>query len=315
MIHLERACVALRDANPHVAFVSVPETAGRHGGARQRGRIGGADTAVADAVPGADAVRRLEPRRAGAAIIQRLAKGEVDACILDARCVPLQLAPSVEIVAVLERTNPFDVLISCEDLILDELPEDSCIAAVDAVKRGQLLYYRPDLKLVECEEDFDRLFASLKRGTIGAFVYPAADVEALNQQQHVVEVFTASICTPPSGQGAQALLARRDRRDVGSLLRALNDASTAAEVDLERMLLDYLSRDGRGPIGALGNVEANEFELEAAIASPDGAEKVAGMATGSLADRAKIIPKLAAELLAAGGNDILAAYRRNRGTA
>jgi hydroxymethylbilane synthase len=312
-LYLEELCDALREAHPHVAFVAADEGGKRSAPARQRGRVAGAKAALADSASDGETSRRLEPRRAAAMIIQRVVKGEIDVGVLDARSVPLQIAPPIEVAAVLERTNPFDVLISHDDLILDEQPESACIAAVDAVKRGQLLYYRPDLKLVEGEDDFDRLFSSLHRRDIDAFVYPAADVEALHQQRHVAEVFTASICTPPSGQGAQVLLVRRDRRDVCALLRALNDPSTAAEIELERLLLEHLTRDGRGPVGVLGNVEANVFEIEAAIASPDGAEKISGTIGGPLADRLKIVPKLAAELLAAGGDEIIASYRRARG--
>jgi len=277
-LHCERACAALREAHPHAGFVPASEPAAR----------------------------------AAAGLFRRLAKGEIDVAVVDARRVPLQLPESIEIAAVLERTNPFDVLISCEDLILDEQPENVCIAALDAVKRGQLLYYRPDLKFVDANDDFDVLFAAVQSGALGAFVYPASDVEALNRQMHVVEVFTTSICTPPGGQGAQALLTRRDRRDVCAAIRGLNDPSTAAEIELERMLLEQLARDGRGPVGVLGNVEESVFELEAAIAAPDGTEKISAAAGGALAERAKIVARLAAELLASGGDEILAPYRRAR---
>ncbi len=282
-LHCERACAALREAHPHAEFVAA------------RGNGG-----------------RLDPRRAAAAILQRLVKGEIDIGVLDGRWMPLQLPAPVEIAAVLERTNPFDVLISSEDLILDEQPDNVSIAVIDSVTRGQLLYYRPDLKIVEKPDGFDRLFEALRRGTVAAFVYPAADVEALNQQENVVEVFTTSICTPPGGQGAQVLLARRERRDVGALVRDLNDPSAEAEIELERLLLEHLARNGRGPVGVLGNVEGTVFELEAAITATDGTEKISATVGGSLVERAKIVMRLAAELLASGGEEILAPYRRAR---
>ena len=310
-LHCERACAALREAHPHGVFVSARESAGLPAAGRQRAAAR-SKAAIVDAERPGQPSRRFDPRRGVGAVIQRLLKDEIDIAVVDARWLPLQLAAPVEIVAVLERTNPFDVLMSCEDLILDEQPNKASIAVVDAVKRGQLLYYRPDLKIVERTDDFKRLFEAMRRGAIDAFVYPAADVEALSQQQNVVEVFTTSICTPPGGQGAQVLLARRDRRDVGALARDLNDPSAASEIELERMLLEHLARDGRGPVGVLGNVEEPVFELEAAIAAPDGTEKISATVGGSLSERSKIVLRLAAELLASGGEEILAPYRRAR---
>jgi hydroxymethylbilane synthase len=307
----ERVVAELRAAHPEMIVV---DARGAHPArpahdkavTARRGRVAGASTAV-------EARRRTDPRKWAAAILQKIARGELDVAVMDARWIPLQLPPTVAIAAILERTNPFDVLVSFENLILDEQPESACIAACEPVKRGQILYYRSDLKLVEASDDFDELSAMMRRHDIGAFIYPASDAEALNQQENVVEVFTTSICTPPPGQGALALLSRRDRRDIVAALEDLNDPSTAAEVELERMFLELVTKDGRGPVGALGNVEGGDFEIEAAIAEPDGSEKIVGEIHGHLADRARLVGKLAGEIVQSGGGDIIASYRKTRG--
>ncbi len=286
-IHGARVCAALKEAHPHLELEERGESSAKRG----------------------------DVRRGAAALLARLAKNEIDVAVTDARWLPLQLPAGIEIAAVLERTNPFDVLISGEDLILDEQPENTCIAAHDAVKRGQLLYYRNDLKLIEKEEDFDGLRALMAKGGISAFVFPAADVETLGKQEDVVEVFTTSICTPVAGQGAIALLARRERKDLLATLRSLGDPSSAAEVELERLFLERTAKDGRGPIGVLANVEEGGFELEAAIAAPDGTEKISGSIAGALGERARVVAKLAGELLAAGGEEIIASFRKSRGGA
>lgn len=309
--YAERVLAALRDVAPQTTFVDGYEGAAPAKGAaagRKRGIIRVDATGAAEA-----GRRRFESRRWPGTMIQRLIRDEIDLAIMDARWIPLELPSPVEIAAILERTNPFDALISCEDLILDEQPENTAIAASDPVKRGQLLYYRPDLKLVDANDDFDDLFTSVKRGSIGGFVFPASDIEALNQQENVVEVFTTSICTPVPGQGALALLGRKDAKEVFAVARHLNDASTAAEVELERLFLEFVTKDGRGPVGALGNVEGISFEIEAAIAAPDGSEKIVGGASGQLADRAKIVEKLAGELVQSGGGEIIASFRKARG--
>jgi len=233
--------------------------------------------------------------------------------VMDARLIPLQLAGTLEIAAIFSRTNPFDALVSHESLILDEQPENTCVAVSDPVTRGQLLYYRSDLRLVDGEDDFGGLFDAMNRGTIEAFVFPASDVEMLNQQEHVVEVFTTSICTPVAGQGALALVGRRDRKDLFAMLRDINDPSAAMEVEIERMFLDRLSKDGKVPVGVLANVDGNEFEIEAAIVAFDGSEKISGIMSGALAERSRVVEKLAGEILASGGEEIVSSFRKSRG--
>ncbi len=308
-LYHERVLRELREAHADIVFVDARGGRRLHekaGAARRGGSSSGAAAAV-------EARRRSDPRKWAVATLQKIARGVLDAAVMDARWIPLQLPPAVEIAAVLERTNPFDVFLSCEDLILDEQPENACIAACEAVKRGQILYYRSDLKLVEGSDDFDELSAMMKRGDIGGFIFPASDAEALNQQENVVEVFTTSICTPPAGQGALALVGRRDRKDVVGSLAVLNDPSTAAEVEIERMFLELVTKDGRGPVGVLGTVEGGDFEIEAAVAEPDGSEKIVGEIHGHLADRARLVGKLAGEILQSGGGEIIASFRKARG--
>jgi hydroxymethylbilane synthase len=293
MLYRARACAALVEAHPNVMFVDAPEGRGRDGCTKP-------------------AALKLEARRA-AAVLHRLGKGEIDVAVMDARWIPLQITGALEIAAIFSRTNPFDALVSLESLILDEQPEKTCVAVSDPVKRGQLLYYRSDLRLVDGEDDFGNLFDAMNRGTIEAFVFPASDVEMLNQQEHVAEVFTTSICTPVAGQGALALVGRRDKKDVFSMLRDINDQSAAMEVEIERMFLERVARDGKAPVGVLANVDENEFEIEAAIVALDGSERISGIMSGALADRSRVVEKLANELLASGGEEIVASFRKLRG--
>jgi hydroxymethylbilane synthase len=292
-LYRARVGAALAESRPSVKLVDAPEGPGRDDRAKP-------------------AARRLESRRA-AAVLQRLAKGEIDVAVLDARWIPLQIPPPLEIAAVFARTNPFDALVSHENLNLDEQPENTCVAVSDPVKRGQLLYYRGDLRLVERDDDFDGLFDAMNRGSIDAFVFPASDIEMLNKQEHVVEVFTTSICTPVAGQGAVAIVCRRDKKDIVSMLADINDRSAAMEIEIERSFLERVAKDGRVPVGVLANVEESEFEIEAAIVAFDGSEKISGIMSGPLADRARVVEKLAGELLSSGGDEIVESFRKTRG--
>ncbi len=294
---LSRLCgasvrAALAEAHPNAVFVEDPEGRSKD----DRGPAG----------------RRLGARRS-ATVLQRLGKGDIDVAVLDACLIPLQIAGTLEIAAVFARTNPFDALVSLESLILDDQPENASVAVSDPVKRGQLLYYRSDLKLVNGDGDFNGLFEAMNRGGVDAFVYPAADIEMLNQQEHVAEVFTTSICTPVAGQGALALVGRRDKKEIVSMLRDIGDRSAATEVEIERMFVERVAKDGRAPVGVLANVEENQFEIEAAIVAVDGSEKITGIMSGALSDRSRIVDKLASELLASGGEEIVSSFRKLRG--
>ena len=241
--------------------------------------------------------------------MQALTRKEFDILVVDAREVPLRNNAKVARAAVTRRVNPYDVFVSRGGMILDEIPEKSRLAADMPVRRGQLLFYRPDLTLIEEIGDFRYFYGLLAEGEIRGFVSNASDVEALNMQDKVAEVFTSSICMPAANQGSQTVFVRVDDEEAFAAVREINDAASAHEIEIERIFMTHIAKYGKGPIGVLASVEGDSFKIEAAVAAPDGSEKVSGNCEGRI-DRAEpIIDKLASEMLESGAREILAAFK------
>jgi hydroxymethylbilane synthase len=238
-----------------------------------------------------------------------LTKKEFDILVVDAREVSLRQIARVERGAVTRRGNPYDVFVSQGSTILDELPEKSRLAADVPVRRGQLLFYRPDLTLIEDKGDFQYFYKLLDKGEINGFVSNASDVEALNMQDRVTEVFTSSICMPPANQGAHMVFVRKDDHEALAVVRDINDLASAQEIEIERTFIAHIAKNGKGPIGVLANVEGESFRVEAAVAAPDGSEKVSGNCEGKLDKAESVLEKLASEMLESGAREIIAAFK------
>jgi len=282
--HMSRAIASLREAHPRYEFIGWPET-------------------LRDGKNIEDVQRDLN----GA--LHALAKKEFDVLVVDAREVPLRDSTKVARAAVTRRGNPYDVFVSRGGMILDELPEKSHLAADAPVRRGQLLFYRPDLALIDEVGDFRFYYGLLDEGEISGFVSNASDVEALNVQDKVAEVFTSSICMPAANQGAQMVFVRKDDREAYEAVREINDAASEREIEIERIFMTHIAKNGKGPIGVLANVEGESFMIEAAVVAPDGSEKVSGNCEGRL-DRAEpVLEKLASEMIESGAREILSAFK------
>ena len=241
--------------------------------------------------------------------LHALAKKELDILVVDAREVSTRQATKVERAAVTRRGNPYDVFVSLESTILDDLPEKSRLAADEPVRRGQLLFYRPDLTLVEERGDFEAFYKLLEEGEISGFVCNASDVEALNMQDKVAEVFTSSICMPTANQGAHVVFVRKDDSETLAVVRDINDAASAREIEIERAFVTQIAKNGKGPIGVLANVENDSFRVEATVAAPDGSEKVTGNCEGKIDNAEPVLEKLASEMLETGAREILASFK------
>ena len=117
------------------------------------------------------------------------------------------------------------------------------------------------------------------------------------------ERLDASVFLPAIGQGALALETRADA--ARELVERLDHRETHVAVEAERAFMRRASGSCLTPMAAYGVVDAEAVTLTAVILDPDGRRAVRGSRRGAPADAIELGEALAAELLDAGGADIL----------
>jgi hydroxymethylbilane synthase len=238
-------------------------------------------------------------------LMSQLLGDKFDALVLNAAYLPARLPEGLTIGAITSRLTPYDVLISSADCILDELPENASLIANDVRREAQLLYYRPDLRMVRSKGSLDSIIQKVKSEKVDAAVLAAGDVERLHKQDYVADFLNCSICIPAAGQGALAVLVRSRDDHVKRSMCDINDAASYSEITAEWAFLDFVgARDG-APVGVLGSLEGNVLELEGMVALPDGRERIREVVKGSVGREAELGQLLATEILEAGGRALL----------
>jgi hydroxymethylbilane synthase len=240
-----------------------------------------------------------------AQLMSGLVREKCDALVLNAAYLPSKLSSGLTIGAISKRLTPYDVLISSGDCLLDELPENATIVANDIRREAQLLYYRPDLKMVRSQGSVDSVIQKIKNGQLHGAVLAASDVERLHKQDHVVEFLTCSICVPAAGQGSLAVLVRSGEEPIKKCVRNINHAASYSEIMAEWAFLDYLGMTDSAPVGVLGSIEGKVLELEGMVALPDGHERIHSIVKGNVGHEAELGERLALEILEAGGRELL----------
>lgn len=240
-----------------------------------------------------------------AQLMNGLMQDKFDALVLNAAYLPSKLPAGLTIGAISQRLTPYDVLISSDDRLLDELPENATIVANGVRREAQLLYYRPDLKMVRTQGSIDSIIQKIRNAKLSGAVLAACDVERLHKQDHVVEFLTCSICVPAAGQGSLAVLVRSEDEPIKKCVRSINHAASYGEIVAEWAFLDYLGVTDNAPVGVLGSIEGKTLELEGMIALPDGHERIHSVVKGSVGREAELGERLALEILEAGGRELL----------
>ncbi len=236
---------------------------------------------------------------------QALLDGAIDLAVHSLKDVPADVPAGLALVAVPEREDPRDALVTRNGDELDDLPPGARVGTSSLRRAAFLRAARPDLACLPVRGNVDTRCRKLLDGQYDAIVLARAGLARLGLDvPHVL--LDPALMPPAPGQGALALEARAEDDPVSRLVAPLHDAVTAAAVQAERQLMAELDAGCRLPVGALGTARGGgSLHLLAAVASPNGRQVLRAAGTGSLEAPAELGSRLAAELRQAGADRLL----------
>lgn len=183
-----------------------------------------------------------------------LSRRKIDCAVHSLKDLPTDDESELDIVAVLPREDPRDVLVlshTARAVGLADLPRGSRVGTSSLRRRAQLLAQYPDLEVVELRGNVPTRLRKVDEGQVHAAILAAAGLLRLAATQHITAYLDAPQWLPAAGQGAIAVQVRRDDAAAGERFGALNDEPTMRAVRAERAFLAALEGGCQVPIGAL----------------------------------------------------------------
>lgn len=236
-----------------------------------------------------------------------LASGSVDCCVHSLKDLPTDSPAGLEIVALLEREDPRDVLVLGSLATvggLTSLSPGARVGTSSLRRRAQLAAIRPDLEIVELRGNVPTRIRKVDAGEVDAAILAAAGLVRLNARHRISQFFESPHWLPAAGQGAIAVQARAGDNEMHALLASLDHSGTRVATTAERGFLAALEGGCQVPIGALAAVD---------LSSPDGRMLLQGFVSdtgGNVFVRGSIVVDVAAP---AESGRALAAELRGRG--
>ncbi|NOZ76698.1 MAG: hydroxymethylbilane synthase [Euryarchaeota archaeon] len=237
-------------------------------------------------------------------IDEAVARGEVDFAVHSMKDVPTDLLPEIEIAATPEREDVSDALISREGKSLDELPEGAVVGTSSLRRRAQLHNARPDIEIRDLRGNVDTRLRKLNEGLYDAIIMARAGLRRMGFEGRITQVLPVDVFAPSVGQGAIAVVARRDGA-VRDYLEAINHRDTMVRVTAERALLKQLGGGCQVPIGTFTRVDGGTLHMDAVVLSPDGTRKIAVRDSGPRGEAGEIGVRAGRTLLKNGAAEIL----------
>ena len=183
----------------------------------------------------------------------------------------MDLPEGFVLVAVGERANPFDALVSNRFERLEELPEGAVVGTSSLRREAQLRARFPHLQVKPLRGNVQTRLAKLDNGDYDAIILAAAGLERLQLHGRIRSLLSPSDSLPAAGQGALGIEIAAHRTDLVDILLPLNHAQTAACVTAERALARALGGSCQVPLGAYCTAdEYGLLTLHGLVAHPDG---------------------------------------------
>ncbi len=242
-----------------------------------------------------------------------LRKGKVDCCVHSLKDLPVDDSEDLEVVAVLEREDPRDVLVVnavTQADSLASLPAGSRVGTSSPRRRAQLAAARGDLEIVELRGDVPTRLRKVDTGQVHAAILAAADLIMLDAKQRITEYFEPPHWLPAAGQGAIAIQMRREDDAMRAVLAPLDHTPTAIATRAERAFLAALDGGGQVPIGALAMVDAEgRLVLHGFVSDLEGRDFVRGAVSVDSSLPEESGRALAADLRTRGATSLLIELR------
>lgn len=236
-------------------------------------------------------------------------QGDIDFAVHSLKDVPIDQPPGTVIVAVPERDSPHDVLVSNDNLRLENMPLGASVGTSSPRRMAQLYHIRPDLKVKPIRGNVETRIRKLDEGLCDAIVLAEAGLSRLGMENRITERLYLTEFTPSAGQGALALVTRKDNDDLIKILKCVNHPPSMAEVQAERAFIQKIGGGCKVPLGIVARTNGRTMTLHGTMLSPDGKTKIQIHRSGDISKPTELGMRAAREILKLGADELINRWR------
>lgn len=218
-----------------------------------------------------------------------LLEEEIDFAVHSFKDLPTELDEELEIAAVPKRVAPNEVLISNKNW--DELGPKSKLGTSSLRREAFCNYHNKGFELKPIRGNIETRISKVNGSDLDATLMAQAGLIRLNLTQHIKTVFPLDYITPAAGQGALAIITRKDS-DKKEIISKLNDYQSRQEVFAEKQVLEELGVGCQWPIGAIAQMKDKQFCIYSILLTKEGEVLKEHSEKGSIRDAVQFGKKI-----------------------
>ena len=232
-------------------------------------------------------------------IDRAVAEKKVDFAVHSLKDVPAELPDDLILACIPKREAVNDVFISNGNQTLGKIKKDAIIGTSSLRRAVQISRLRPDVIVKPIRGNIESRIKKIHDGNFDGIVLAEAGIGRLGLDVKFERLSTTEF--PPSpGQGALAIVARRDNVKLIELLRTIEDSDSRYAIESERSLSIFVDSGCRFPVGALAQKIGGKLKLHVIVYSVDGSKSINVEKTGDPLQAKELGKQIASELAEKG---------------
>jgi hydroxymethylbilane synthase len=239
---------------------------------------------------------------------ESMLRGEAHLAVHSLKDVPTQMPEELPLVAITEREDVRDAMISDKYRDLEDLPKGAVVGTSSLRRQMQLKLLRPDLKIKWLRGNVNTRIRKMKEGEYDAIILAAAGVNRLSLHDEAEHVYPISLIEmlPAMGQAALGIQCINDP-EVIRICQGLDDDYSRVETTIEREFVDTLEGGCQVPIGVNATLlENGDVIVKAILGLPDGREYLKDTKLAKRDACEGLGRQMAEEMIGRGAKELLA---------
>ncbi|MFB5622853.1 MAG: hydroxymethylbilane synthase [Nitrosarchaeum sp.] len=242
-------------------------------------------------------------------IDKSVANNEIDFAVHSLKDVPSQLIDNLILSSVPKRETVNDIFISSDGTDLNSIKSGAVIGTSSLRRAVQITRKRSDVTVRPIRGNIETRIKKVLANEFDAIVLAQAGITRLGVDVKFSKLSIDDF-SPSPGQGALAIVSRKDDLDTISMLKKIEDADSRLEIEAERALSDFVDSGCRFPIGAYAKSNGDQMTLSVAAFSVDGKKSLFVQKSGNKNDPFSLGKIVGKELREKGVNDLAINWRK-----
>ncbi|MCH8120124.1 MAG: hydroxymethylbilane synthase [Planctomycetes bacterium] len=196
--------------------------------------------------------------------------------------------------------------------VIAALPAGATVGTSSLRRIAQLRRLRDDIKCVPLRGNVETRVEKVALGKIDAAIVACAGLNRLGLADRISAILPPREFLPAPAQGALAVQIRTADTELAELVSKINDTHSRITVEAERCILTSMHGGCSIPLGVYSQISGDNITIDAMLSDVEGKKYIKRSKTSRINEANSCAEKLAQEMLAAGGREILDQIRNSR---